>query len=339
MSATSPHPANEDYSPDEEDDDLPLDLPIASSDDIPLMHVIYGSTEDSPRTPSPDTPRPPSDPKPFVTPQKQSLSRLRRYRSSSVPAAFEITNSPFRQAKYTQSDALGSPEIAGGDTTVIIPSSDTTIYTFEEEMALKAKNAEAKRQETLARNKRESAVKLKTFEATSKAKFFDDLLENLHQQLSERNYTLADLLEYIFNPTTKLAYDWRWRGFFGRPNTVKRILGYWSSRKSSKSARTLVYDWALRQIRKVVGEEARSITKSKILQVMHKEVNPDLFLDFSMTRQTDMLRGLAPSAFSIFDSFSAGKRQLQLSRMTSAYMRKKNTVSTHPSHKSYHTDS
>ena len=73
---------------------------------------------------------------------------------------------------------------------------------------------------------------------------------------------MADLLEYIFNPSNKLAVDWRWRGFFYHQMTVQKILSDWSSKRNSKTGLTLIHNWALDLVQNIVQDESNHITKS-----------------------------------------------------------------------------
>jgi hypothetical protein len=83
--------------------------------------------------------------------------------------------------------------------------------------------------------------------------FFDDLLA----RMQGKGYTFADLLDYVFNPTTKFGFDWWWRGFFADKVTVQRIFDYWTTSKYNKTSRTLVHEWAMGKARKAAGQESR----------------------------------------------------------------------------------
>lgn len=107
----------------------------------------------------------------------------------------------------------------------------------------------------------------------------------------------------------KHLFDWRWSGFFAQKDLVKKILGYWTTSSYSRTARALVQEWATGLVSQTVEKESRSITKSGMLQKRKMVVNEDFFLKYSLTNITRSLRAIAPSAFLIFDAFSATKRR------------------------------
>jgi hypothetical protein len=138
-----------------------------------------------------------------------------------------------------------------------------------------------------------------------KAEHFRSILDGLQA----KNYSLADFVEYVFNPATRLGFDWRSRGFFSHRNTVKKILGYWSGAGTSPGARTFVWDWAYGLVKALVAKESRKITASGMLNKSKKTVNEDFFLKYSLTGLSRKLRELSPLAFGIFDAFSSTARQ------------------------------
>ncbi|KAJ7288848.1 hypothetical protein C8J57DRAFT_1047484 [Mycena rebaudengoi] len=138
--------------------------------------------------------------------------------------------------------------------------------------------------------------------------YFDEVLGSLE----ERGYSLADLMEYVFNPMTRFqsGYDWRWRGFFAHKPVVNQILRYWSSTRAP-TTRTFIWNWAYQLVRKVVVQEARRITSSGMLSKAKKTVNEEFFLKFSLRGISTSLRALSPTAFGIFDAYSSTKRQAE----------------------------
>jgi hypothetical protein len=140
-------------------------------------------------------------------------------------------------------------------------------------------------------------------EQIRREKYFDDVLN----EMKMKNYSFAQLLEYVFNLANKHPFDWQWSGFFAQKDLVKKVLRYWTTSSYSRTARALVQDWATGLVSRTVGKESRSITKLGVLQKRKMVVNEDFFLKYSLTNITRSLRTMAPSAFRIFDAFSATK--------------------------------
>ncbi|KAJ7030141.1 hypothetical protein C8F04DRAFT_1211805 [Mycena alexandri] len=152
----------------------------------------------------------------------------------------------------------------------------------------------------------EAVAAAKAREVEEMKEYFDEVLGGLE----ERGYSLADLMEYVFNPATRFqsGYDWRWRGFFAHKPVVQQVLGYWSSARA-QTTRTFIWNWAYQLVRKVVAREARRITSSGMLSKVKKTVNEDFFVNFSLRGISTSLRALSPTAFGIFDAYSSTKRQ------------------------------
>jgi hypothetical protein len=157
-----------------------------------------------------------------------------------------------------------------------------------------------------------------------KAFFLDEVAEILQEKLTERGYSLADFLDYVFNPDRKFAFDWRWKGFFAHKVTVQRILEYWTMSKYSQTAQTVVLDFATSLVECTVGQESRRITQSEILQKRKKIVNEEFFLKYSLSNLTNSLRQLAPRMFQILNAFSTTRRQVR--DLSPAWFKKKNLV-------------
>ncbi|KAJ7716911.1 hypothetical protein DFH07DRAFT_973770 [Mycena maculata] len=153
---------------------------------------------------------------------------------------------------------------------------------------------------------KEAAAIVKAWELEEMKVYFDEVLGGLE----ERGYSLADFMEYVFNPTTRFqsGYDWRWRGFFAHKPVVQHLLSYWSSARA-QTTHIFIWNWAYQLVRKVVAQEARHITSSGMLSKVNKTVNEDFFLNFSLRGISTSLRALSPTAFGIFDAYSSTKRQ------------------------------
>jgi hypothetical protein len=148
--------------------------------------------------------------------------------------------------------------------------------------------------------------------------------------LQDKNYSLADLLEYVFNPGTRFAsgFDWRWRGFFSQRPTVNKILEYWSSTsQTNKTTRGLLWDWAYALVKRTISRESKKITQSGLLSKTKKTVDEAFFLGYSLTGLSRTLRGLAPAAFGIFDVFSSTTRQWK--EPSATFLKKHDVVSVY----------
>ncbi|KAJ6565414.1 hypothetical protein B0H10DRAFT_2200407 [Mycena sp. CBHHK59/15] len=99
-------------------------------------------------------------------------------------------------------------------------SDDCILFTPRTERRVLTERAQLKRRESLALQKDTAQAEADKDEAAALLKaekqrllreqHFDKLLA----ELGSAGYTLAELLDYVFNPATKLQSDWRWRGFF-----------------------------------------------------------------------------------------------------------------------------
>lgn len=277
--------------------DLPdSDPPDMSSDDIPLS-VLKREVER--QSPGSDTD--------YATP----LRRLFRQRSPTPPL----------------------------ETAIPIPSSDDTVmFTPRTERKIRVNAGQIKRMESLARNRaqaEESRIKErdewleKEAETDQKEKeederrrteFFDTLLEDLHNH----KYSMAEFLDYVFNPELQHNHDWQWRGFFKKRAIVERIFGYWTTSGYNRTTHAIIKTWVMREMSQTVGAESTLITDSGILRKTNKVINERFFLDYSIVALTKRLRELAPSIFAICDAFSTTARQAR--SMTEKWLHKKEIV-------------
>ncbi|KAF8157862.1 hypothetical protein B0H34DRAFT_640239, partial [Crassisporium funariophilum] len=136
-----------------------------------------------------------------------------------------------------------------------------------------------------------------------------ELFASILDRLQAEGCTLADFLDYAFNPKTPHTYDWRWKGFFQDRVTIERIFNHWTSSSYNKSTRAWTNDWATKQVERVVAQESASITDSGILRKSSKTINEEFFLDYSLRELTQTLQTLAPTTFRVLDAFSTSTRQ------------------------------
>ncbi|KAJ7486591.1 hypothetical protein FB451DRAFT_1534500 [Mycena latifolia] len=292
-------------SPDTRDNDLPLSDPFSASEDedeeLPALQSVPVEELTDDEDDSADEDETPK------RKRNQSSSPLSPAPASSAPASPAGRNLfPFFSA------ALSSPLSDG-------PASSSPMYTPRTERKLLKERVQMQRQETIAGKKaaedaekaeRKAAMEAqKNREEQEKRAYFESVLAGLQ----DRNYSLADFMEYTFNPATEFAsgFDWRWRGFFRHQTTVKKMLGHWSSRAATNTARTVIWDWAYDLVKRAVSRESRRITLSGLLSKVKRTVNEDFFLSYSLRGISGTLRGMAPAAFGIFDSFSSTKRQIK----------------------------
>jgi hypothetical protein len=192
------------------------------------------------------------------------------------------------------------------------------MYTPRAESKFLTERATQRRLETV-QNLREMAAAEKALEDAEKARQLEDDAEKMKKYfvemlsgLEQRGYSLADFMEYVFNPATrfKSRCDWRLCGFFAHKPMVKQLLNYWSSTRAHTTC-TFIWDWAYQLVRKVVTQEARHITSSGMLSKTKKTINEDLFLKFSLRGISASLRSLSPTTFGIFDAYSSTKHQVK----------------------------
>jgi hypothetical protein len=265
-----------------------------SSEDIPLHEILKREVERE------------SSPLDFRTLLQRLIRRHRR--SSSLPAEATVP---------------------------ILSSDDTVIFTPRTERQLCIEASQAKRADTISRNRgkadeeaaeemeREALMKktAKDREDAECSEVFDDILANLQQ----RRYSLADFLDYVFNPANTHAFDWRWKGFFAYREAVERILGYWTTARYNNTTCTFINGWAISHVKKVTAKESAKTTESGILRKTTKDVNEDFFLSYSLAGLTKTLRELAPNTFAVLDAISTTPRQVQ--KLSDEWFKKKEIVS------------
>lgn len=226
-------------------------------------------------------------------------------------------------------------------------SSEDIIFSPRTERKLRVDTAQRKRAETMAYNRAKVAEELakvadeeakkrvaeeemveaekeKNWEnhRMEREKVFDSLLDSLQKH----KYTMAEFLDYVFNPELSHIVDCQWEGFFKHREVVERILGYWVSSGYSKTTRMIVTEWMKKEMMKVVAEEAKMITKSQIVRKSNMVVNEDFFLSYSLVNLTQRLRALAPNMFALCDAFSTTTRQMR--SMSGKWFKKKELVSS-----------
>ncbi|KAJ7016173.1 hypothetical protein C8F04DRAFT_1282418 [Mycena alexandri] len=201
------------------------------------------------------------------------------------------------------------------------PTSDDILFTPRTEKHLLRQRTEQQRQasrlenrtqkKTTAELNMERAARQAALEAEKQKLRHIQVFDKFLAEMKTNDISLAEFFEHVFDPETKLNSDWRWRGFFAHQNIARRIFGYWTSSKYNHSTRDFMHDWALEHVAKTASTEARAITHSGVLNKTKKVINEHFFLDFSLREITRTIRGMAPTMFRVFDSFSSTTRQLR----------------------------
>ncbi|KAJ7082950.1 hypothetical protein B0H15DRAFT_803079 [Mycena belliarum] len=206
-------------------------------------------------------------------------------------------------------------------------TSDDIVLTPRAERRFINKRGQVKRQETLREIRAEKDLAAATAANHERQREQErirtriEVFTKVLVDLKRHDLSLAEFLDHVFDPENKFDDDWRWKGFFAHKPLVERIFGYWTTSRYNQTTRNLVHEWAISQVTKTVYSEARAITVSSILSKSKKIINEQFFLNFSLSQLTKTIRGLAPTAFAIFDSFSTTARQK--AQRTAAFMQKK----------------
>lgn len=74
-----------------------------------------------------------------------------------------------------------------------------------------------------------------------------DPLQEVLQLMEDQGVTWGDIVEYISDPQNNKG-EARYYGFFQDPTRVKRVLGFWTSWRNSKTAKRTIHEWALQYL-------------------------------------------------------------------------------------------
>jgi hypothetical protein len=132
-------------------------------------------------------------------------------------------------------------------------------------------------------------------------------LQMILNKLNEEGFQFWDLMEYIFNPENKKGGT-RWQQFFASQSHVNQMLDWWTSSKNSPTARTYVLEWIERYVAYIVSREARTVTKSHLLQTAGKKIDSDFPSTFSFSKINQALsEDLAPVSMSIIRAMATSR--------------------------------
>ncbi|KAF7372061.1 hypothetical protein MVEN_00064400 [Mycena venus] len=307
---------------------LSSDLEEEDENSVPVDDTLPPS---DPLEPGSDSDESESGFKTPIQPLPSLLSLLDQENSSP------IQSSPYRLAQRRRirpahrSSSLppeDSPRaVPGPDVSSPHKTSDDIMLTPRTEKRYLNAQAQAKRKQTLLakaeKAKVEWAAELSRQQeaAQEKIRVRNEMFKKFLAEMEKQDVSLADFLDHVFDPKTKLDADWRWQGFFRHQNIVERIFGHWTSSNYNQSTRTFIQKWATAQVTKSIYSEARAITLSGLLSKSKKIVNERFFLDFSLAGLTQAVRQKAPTAFAIFDAFST--TACQKAQTTMAFLQKK----------------
>ncbi|KAJ6584712.1 hypothetical protein B0H19DRAFT_1059083 [Mycena capillaripes] len=250
--------------------------------------------------------------------QMPALTSLLGVHMDALDSSPATTKRVYRTARSSSVPPQESPIVV--DMRSEHPVSDNIIFTPRKEKQILRERAEAQRQRSRVVNRtvKKSAVELERAKAELHAELAEEkkqirqrkVFDNFLTEMKANNISLAEFLDHVFDPETKLNTNWRWRGFFAHQGIVEHIFGHWTTSKYNQTTRAFLHNWATSHVSSVAYTESRAITQSGILSKTKKVVNERFFLDFSLTDLVRNIRGMAPTVFKVFDSFSTTTRQL-----------------------------
>lgn len=124
--------------------------------------------------------------------------------------------------------------------------------------------------------------------------------------LEKKNLRFGQLLEFVFNPVHGQG-SIRWHQFFAKKDEVRQILDFWVSAQNSEPARDIVHNWALDYLAGQVAREARSATKSKILQTRDVHLDREFVSSFSLSKINELLLIKTPVTMRMLEAFSTSR--------------------------------
>ena len=133
-----------------------------------------------------------------------------------------------------------------------------------------------------------------------------DLIDVL-QLLNKKKLRFGDLLEFVFNPAHGQG-SVRWHQFFARKDEVLQILDFWVCGENVRQARDIVDQWAVDHVARRIAQEARSVTKSKVLQTSETVLDQAFVSSFSFAKINETLKASTPIAMRMIETFSTSWR-------------------------------
>lgn len=272
-----------------------------SSDDIPLWTLAKNRTLASPLS---------SDDMPLCSPVTPRCGPVSRHQYQPLPSLYA--------AMFSSTSANGRHQRPRS-------SSHSIILTPNAEKKLVDQKRADRRRETLSKAYR-ADVKVAEMAAQAEKEEKEAIFNQALSVLKEGKCTLVELLLYVFNPTTILPTDWRWRGFFMHKAMVRQLFDIWTSGSYRRTAGRFLSGWAVEFVESIVNDEAKLIAKKGILSKTKKVIDEAFFLGYSVTSLTDKLESAAPAVFKILTAFSTTTRQK--TQLTAKWLEKKRIVSS-----------
>jgi len=173
--------------------------------------------------------------------------------------------------------------------------SSPVVGTRDEKQAIRRRKATKKQKNTIAKQQAEA----KELEARELEEDFEDVLNLLNQ----KGRRFGQLLKYIFDPSNSKG-NVRWHEFFAFSGEATEILDWWVSSKNSETARNEVKEWAVQYVSHLVGDEAKKVTKSKVLQTREVVIDQDFVRSFSFSALNTKLKDSVPVGMRVLEKFS-----------------------------------
>ncbi|KAL1658032.1 hypothetical protein GGF50DRAFT_68075 [Schizophyllum commune] len=167
-----------------------------------------------------------------------------------------------------------------------------------------------KRRHTFARKKEvkeESMRRAHEAEARAKEAAFEAALDILE----ESGASFGEMLLYVLDPKGNTTREWRWHNLFKHRSTVHRAFEWMAlTKKNSPTARSTAVDGMLNVVQRLLGDEARAITKSGSLRPPSK-VDQDFVLGYKFADLPKRIRVRCPLILRILTSITTTTRQVQ----------------------------
>ena len=170
--------------------------------------------------------------------------------------------------------------------------STPVIGTKEEKQAIRRKKAIKKQKSTIAQQQEEARVLA--------ASELEGAVEEVLNLLNEKGLRFGLFLKFIFDPKNPKG-NIRWHQFFAYTGEATEILDWWVSSKNSDTARNEVKDWAVNYVADLVGDEAKKVTKSKLLQTREKVVDQQFVQAFNFSKLNHELKESAPVCMHVLE--------------------------------------
>ena len=176
------------------------------------------------------------------------------------------------------------------------PAWSTPVTGTKKEKQIIRRNKAIKKQKSTIAQQQEQASKLAAREL---AEDVEEVLDLLNQ----KGLRFGQFLKFIFNPENPQG-NIRWHQFFAYTGEATEILNWWISSKNSETARNEVKEWAVKYVGCLVRDEAKTVTKLKILQTKDKIIDQDFIQAFSFSTLNKNLKESAPVSMHILERLS-----------------------------------